>query len=96
MPLGGDWVDGPVRWWWKYVFPVKDVFYANLLPRLKVGKVAGPQPEPWRQVAGELLETSAMVHALDSISDSATKSKLQTEAAAKLQAISKQLSAHQT
>ncbi len=92
MALGdGDWVEGSVRWWWKYVFPAKDVFYGQLLG---AERVIDPIPQPWRQATGELLEASAMLHAIGNVSDPATKSRLQTEIAAKVEGVYKQLSTH--
>lgn len=27
----GDWVEGEPKWWWKYVYPARDQFWAEMI-----------------------------------------------------------------
>jgi hypothetical protein len=52
MALGdGDWVEGEAQWWWKYVFPARERFWAMIQAN------ADPIPDPWRQSIGQISES---------------------------------------
>ncbi len=87
MLSDGDWVEGEVKWWWKYVFPRREQFWLNILVQR-----LDPQPDPWLQaVTGEILEGVAMLHAAARIGDEAIKSRLKNEAANKIADAAKSL-----
>ena len=76
----GDWVEGEVKWWWKYVFPRREQFWLDILAR-----ITDPIPEPWLQaVTGDILEGIVMLHVTARIDDEAIKSRLKNEAANKI------------
>jgi hypothetical protein len=79
----GDWVDGAVQWWWKYVFPIRHKFWAVLVDE-RATRVADPTPDPWKElVLGDLLEATAMLSAVPG-ADATVAARLKTEAKAKL------------
>jgi hypothetical protein len=71
----GDWVEGEVQWWWKYVLPAREKFWlAILAARLD------PVPEPWRQgLVGEILEGVAMLQASARVRQGAVGARLKSE-----------------
>ena len=85
---------GPPQWWWKYAFPTKEVFWSTVMESAQLEQNVKPQPQPWRQSNAELLEASAMLHALSKVSDTALKTRLKSEVSAKLEGTLKQISAH--
>ncbi len=82
----GDWVEGSPKWWWKYVMPAEDVFWESILAQR-----AGPSPEPWLRATAEALEAVAMLRATARVSDTGVRTRLQSEAAAKLQGASQRV-----
>ena len=80
----GDWVEGAPQWWWKYVFPVRVQFWSTLLAERVKRVRTDPEPHPWKeQVLGELLEATAMLHAMSGI-DVAVDERLKGEAKTKI------------
>jgi hypothetical protein len=76
----GDWVEGEVKWWWKYVFPAKAQFW-QLLAVIK----AEPHPDPWFQAfSGQVQEALAMVNASTSIMDKEAGARLKHEGVEKI------------
>jgi hypothetical protein len=86
---GDDWgLEGTPKWWWKYVIPNPESFYAQVLAQATL--VSGPNPVPWLQRAsGEVMEGLAMFHAAASMGDREDSARLKSEAFARLsQAVS--------
>jgi hypothetical protein len=75
----GDWVEGAPKWWWKYVFPTRESFWSNVLAR-----ASGPEPDPWRQQIGELLEAVVMLRTSARITDRGISQRLSKEAINKI------------
>jgi hypothetical protein len=75
----GDWVEGAAKWWWKYVFPARDAFWRNV-----VARVSDPQPDPWKQHVGELLEAVVMLQTSAKITDHGVGQRLSKEAISKI------------
>jgi hypothetical protein len=72
----GDWVEGEVKWWWKYVFPAA----SNLWRAVLQASSDVPDPSPWRQQIGRLLESIVMLQASSKVSDRDVAEKLSKEA----------------
>jgi hypothetical protein len=77
----GDWVEGEVQWWWKFVFPQKAQFWVTLLQTIR-----DPSPDPWVQATtGEVLEAVVMLHAAAKAVDKEQRATLHKEAAQTLE-----------
>jgi len=72
----GDWVEGTPKWWWKYVFPTPDTLWRAV----SQAAVLGPQPDPWRQQIGAILQAAVMLQTSAAVKDRATAAKLRSEA----------------
>ena len=71
----GDWVEGEPKWWWKYVYPARDVFWAEL-----IAANFDPSPQPWLQAfSAEVLEGLAMVRAAGTTKDKNVSTRLKEE-----------------
>jgi hypothetical protein len=80
----GDWVEGEVKWWWKFVFPQKAKFWGQILQNMTVS--LNPQPDPWLQATtADVLETVVMLHAATKATDREQRASLYKEAAQKLE-----------
>ena len=78
----GDWVEGEPKWWWKYVYPARDQFWAGLIASIVK---AEPDPHPWVQsFTAEVLEGVTMVRASGSTKDSKIGSRLKEEGLKKI------------
>jgi hypothetical protein len=78
----GDWVEGEPRWWWKYVYPAREQFWAELVARISN---AGPSPDPWIQsLTADVLEGVAMIHASGRTTDRKVVSQLRHEGLKKI------------
>lgn len=76
----GDWVDGKVEWWWKYVLPPEPQFWAAILAqRVQVIEGPDPQPSPWLQAQAVGLEAVAMLQAVAKITDLNQRTSLLNE-----------------
>src|SRR5215469_12861120 len=81
----GDWVEGEPKWWWKYVYPARDRFWAEL-----IAANFDPNPDPWVQsFTGEVLEGIAMVRASATVADKKVRLRLREEATNKIAAAMK-------
>ena len=89
----GDWVEGKPQWWWKYVFPAEEQFWASILQNQvsKAGQVNGPSPEPWRKEVTAILEGLAMVNATATVGKGEIGEKLRAEGVAKIVAAANKL-----
>ena len=77
----GDWIEGAVRWWWKYVIPNPASFWQAVLSQISLE----PVPQPWLQrVTGGVMEGVAMLHAA-SRADAASAGRLKAEARDRIQ-----------
>jgi hypothetical protein len=78
----GDWVEGEPKWWWKYVYPARDQFWAELIASISK---ADPSPQPWVQsFTADILEGVAMVHASGTTADQKVSSRLKEEGLKKI------------
>lgn len=77
----GDWVEGAVQWWWKYVLPSREIFWTNVIARVSE---LGPSPDPWREQVGEILAGIAMLRSSAKVSDRAVAEKLSKESISKI------------
>lgn len=76
----GDWVDGKVEWWWKYVLPAETQFWAAVLAqRVQVGAGQDPERAPWRQAQAAGVEAVAMLQAAANITDLKQRTELLNE-----------------
>jgi hypothetical protein len=76
----GDWVEGEPKWWWKYVFPVRDRFWAQF-----IASRFEPSPVPWVQsVSAEVLEGVAMIRASATVTDKKVSRRLSEEGVKKI------------
>jgi len=79
----GDWVEGEVKWWWKYVMPSEATFWGAILAARY--RSADPEPSPWYQgVSGQVMEGLAMLKASARIGTGVEADKLKAEGAAKI------------
>jgi hypothetical protein len=73
----GDWVEGEPKWWWKYVYPARDRFWAELIASTSK---AEPGPSPWVQsFTADVLEGVAMVRASGTTKDKKVSTRLREE-----------------
>jgi hypothetical protein len=81
---GDDWgLEGTPKWWWKYVIPNPESFYAQVLAQ--AARAYDPEPSPWLQRAsGEVMEGLAMFHAAARMGDREGSARLKSEAFARL------------
>jgi hypothetical protein len=88
----GDWIDGKVEWWWKYVIPGENQFWAAILAQNAsvVGR-QGPDPVPWRQAIVLGFEAVAMLQAATNISDVKERAKLLSEVVEKFSTAAQRL-----
>jgi hypothetical protein len=71
----GDWVEGEPKWWWKYVYPARDRFWAEL-----IASNFEPNPQPWVQtLTADVLEGLAMVRASGTAKDKNVSTRLKEE-----------------
>ena len=77
----GDWIEGKVEWWWKYVIPAESQFWAAILAEQaqRATTQLDPEPSPWRQAQARGLEAVAMLQALRKITDSKQQARLLAE-----------------
>jgi hypothetical protein len=80
----GDWgLEGTPKWWWKYVMPTPESFYANILAQAV--HLQGPDPSPWLQRASaEVMESLAMFHAAARMGEREGSARLKHEAFARI------------
>ena len=70
----GDYIEGTVQWWWKYVLPNREQMWLAVLTSRE------PDPHPWlRKATGEVLEGLVMLHAA-ARADQAAGNRLRSEA----------------
>jgi hypothetical protein len=81
----GDWIEGKVRPWWKYVIPAETQFWTAILNQ-RASMKAGPQPDPWRRAQSLSLEAVAMLQAVASIADAKERTSILSEAGELLRA----------
>src|SRR5215470_15596954 len=87
----GDWVEGEVQWWWKYVFPARARFWAAMVA---AERVEAPEPTPWFEgVAGQLLGSVALLGAAVRAGDPGLRQRLKGEAIKKMTAAGNQVPA---
>jgi hypothetical protein len=80
----GDWVEGEVKWWWKFVFPQKAQFWGQILQHVTVS--LNPEPDPWLQATtAEVLEAVVMLHAAAKATDREQRANLHKDAAKTLE-----------
>jgi hypothetical protein len=81
----GDWIDGKVEWWWKYVIPSEASFWIAIVAQ-RAQLLAGqdPQPAPWRKAQSLASEAVAMLQAAENINDVNQRSRLLNEVAERL------------
>jgi hypothetical protein len=72
----GDWVEGTPKWWWKYVFPTPDTLWRAV----SQAAVLGPDPSPWRQQIGTILQAAVMLQTSAATKDRAASARLRSEA----------------
>jgi hypothetical protein len=78
----GDWVEGEPKWWWKYVYPARDRFWAELIASTAK---AEPGPSPWVQAfMADVLEGVAMVRASGVVKDQKISTRLKKEGLTKI------------
>jgi hypothetical protein len=77
----GDWIEGKVEWWWKYVIPAESQFWAAILAERAQRATAqlDPEPAPWRHAQARGLEAVAMLQALHGIADPKQRNRLLAE-----------------
>jgi hypothetical protein len=74
----GDWIEGKVEWWWKYVIPAESQFWAAILVE-RVATSAGQHANPSSQAQSLGFEALAMLQAAHKISDSKERMRLLSE-----------------
>jgi len=76
-------LEGNPQWWWKYVTPPPERFYAQLLAEL--AKSEEPQPAPWlQQSSAHIMESLVMFHAAVRMGEREGSARLKAKAYARL------------
>ena len=78
--MAEDWPEGQPQWWWKYVYPARDLFWSQLL-----AANLGPVPDPWLQsFTADVLEGVAMIRASGVQNDPEIRARLKEEGLKKI------------
>lgn len=90
----GDWVEGDVKWWWKYVLPSQEVFWATVVAQQAT--LVSRAPEQGSHIVSEAMQAVAMLTASARVTDTAVASRLRNEAADKLRGASEKIQNQKT